>query len=35
MDNLELMRAKLDYQGGDQENRMIKDKYRTFLKALS
>ena len=34
MDNLELMRARLDYQGGSQENRMIKDKYRTFLKAL-
>lgn len=34
MDNLELMRARLGYQGGDQENRMIKDKYRTFLRAL-
>lgn len=34
MDNLELMQARLDYQGGNQENRMIKGKYRTFLQAL-
>lgn len=35
MDNFELMRKRLEYQGGiDQESRMIKDKYKTFLKSL-
>lgn len=34
MNNLELMRKRLGYQGGVQDERMIKDKYRTFLKAL-
>lgn len=35
MNNLELMRKRLEYQGGvKQEDRMIKDKYRTFLKTL-
>jgi hypothetical protein len=31
MDNLELMRKRL---GGNQEERMIRDKYKTFQKAL-
>lgn len=35
MDNLDLMRKRLNYQGGDQEHRMIQDKYKTFTKALS
>lgn len=35
MSNLEMMRKRLEYQGGvRQEDRMIKDKYRSFLKAL-
>ena len=34
MNNLEMMRKRLKYQGGNQEERMIKDKYRTFQKAL-
>ena len=35
MDNLDLMRLRLNYQGGiHQEDRMIKDKYKTFLKTL-
>lgn len=35
MNNLELMRLRLEKQGGvKQEDRMIKDKYRTFLKTL-
>jgi hypothetical protein len=35
MNNLELMRKRLEWQGGvAQENRMIKDKYNTFLKTL-
>ena len=34
MNNLEMMRKRLRYQGGDQEGRMIKDKYNTFQKVL-
>lgn len=35
MNNLDLMRRRLEFQGGiKQEDRMIKDKYRTFLKTL-
>lgn len=35
MINLELMRKRFEFQGGvKQEDRMIKDKYRTFLKTL-
>lgn len=35
MDNLELMRKRLEWRGGiKQEDRMIKDKYRTFLRTL-
>jgi len=35
MNNLDLMRRRLEYQGGvRQEDRMIQDKYKTFLKAL-
>ena len=35
MSNLDLMQKRLEYQGGArQEDRMIKDKYRTFLKTL-
>ena len=35
MNNLELMRKRLEFQGGiKQEDRMIKDKYKTFLKTL-
>lgn len=35
MTNLELMRKRFEWQGGiAQEDRMIKDKYRTFLKTL-
>lgn len=35
MDNLDLMRKRLEFQGGiRQEDRMINDKYRTFLKTL-
>lgn len=35
MNNLDLMRKRLEYQGGIvQDQRMIKDKYRTFLKTL-
>lgn len=35
MNNLELMQKRLEYQGGvRQEDRMIKDKYLTFLKTL-
>ena len=30
MNNLEMMRKRLNYEGGNQEERMIKDKYRTF-----
>lgn len=35
MNNLEMMRKRLNYEGGNQEGRMIKDKYNTFKKALS
>lgn len=35
MNNLEMMRKRLNYEGGNQERRMIKDKYNTFKKALS
>lgn len=35
MNNLELMRKRFEYQGGiAQDERMINDKYRTFLRAL-
>lgn len=35
MNNLEMMRKRLEYQGGiHQEDRMIKDKYITFLRTL-
>lgn len=35
MNNLELMRKRLEYQGGiKQEDRMIQGKYKTFLKTL-
>ena len=34
MNNLKMMRKRLQYQGGNQEERMIKDKYNTFQKAL-
>lgn len=34
MNNLEMMKKRLNYEGGNQEERMIKDKYRTFQKAL-
>lgn len=34
MNNLELMKKRLEYQGGTQEGRMIKGKYLTFKKAL-
>jgi len=35
MTNLELMRKRLEWQGGiRQEDRMIKDKWRTLQKAL-
>jgi hypothetical protein len=30
MNNLEMMRKRLNYEGGNQEERMIKDKYKTF-----
>lgn len=32
--NLDLMKKRLDWQGGDQEHRMIRDKYKAFLKTL-
>lgn len=34
MNNLEMMLKRLQYEGGNQEGRMIKDKYNTFKKAL-
>nr|DAG03275.1 MAG TPA: hypothetical protein [Siphoviridae sp. ct2D011] len=35
MNNLEMMRERLIYHGGiHQEDRMIKDKHRTFIKSL-
>lgn len=35
MDNLELMKRRLEYHGGAaQEDRMIRDKYKTFQRAL-
>lgn len=34
MNNFDLMNKRLVYQGGDQEHRMIQDKYKSFLKAL-
>ena len=35
MNNLEMMRKRLEFQGGiAQDKRMIRDKYRTFLQAL-
>lgn len=35
MNNLDMMRKRLEYQGGiQQEARMIQDKYRSFLKSL-
>ena len=36
MNNFEMMRRRLEYQGGiKQEDRMIQDKYKTFLKTLN
>ena len=35
MMNLDLMKKRLNYYGGNQEERMIKDKYKTFLKTLN
>lgn len=34
MNNLDLMKQRLNYQGGNQGQRMIKDKYKTFQKSL-
>lgn len=34
MSNLEMMKQRLNWQGGNQEQRMIKDKHHTFLKTL-
>ena len=35
MNNFEMMKLRLEYQGGiRQEDRMIQDKYKTFLRAL-
>lgn len=34
MNNFELMLRRLNYQGGNQEQRMIKDKYNSFQKSL-
>lgn len=34
MNNLGLMHKKLNWQGGNQENRMIKDKYKSMLRSL-
>lgn len=34
MGNLEMMQKRLNWRGGNQEQRMIKDKYRTFLRTL-
>lgn len=34
MSNFEMMQKRLDWRGGNQEQRMIKDKYRTFLRTL-
>lgn len=34
MNNLDLMKKRLDWQGGDQEHRMIQDKYRTLQRTL-
>ena len=35
MNNFDMMRRRLEYQGGiHQEDRMIQDKYKTFLKTL-
>lgn len=34
MNNLEMLNQRLNYQGGNQEGRMIKDKYRSFLSSL-
>ena len=35
MNNFEMMRRRLEYQGGiRQEDRMVQDKYNTFIKAL-
>ena len=34
MTNLELMNKRLQWQGGSQEQRMIKDKYKSFKQAL-
>lgn len=34
MNNLDLMKKRLNYEGGTQEQRMIKSKYKTFQKAL-
>lgn len=36
MNNLQMMKKRLEFQGGiRQEDRMIKDKYNTFLKSLN
>ena len=34
MNNLDLMKKRLEYEGGNQEGRMIKSKYKTLQKAL-
>lgn len=34
MDNLDLMKARLNWRGGNQEQRMIKDKWRTLQKTF-
>ena len=34
MKNLDLMKKRLNYEGGNQEQRMIKSKYKTFQKSL-
>ena len=34
MNNLEMLNQRLNYQGGNQEGRMIKDKYKSFLSSL-
>lgn len=35
MENLNLMNQRLNWRGGNQEQRMIKDKYRSFIQSLS
>ena len=34
MTNLEMMNRRLKWQGGNQEQRMIKDKYKSMRQAL-